>query len=69
MDENALCADRQLRDGRWSESIAVGREAFVTMTKERLGSRAKGREVIGGDGIYVLQESPEPYDSILGRET
>ena len=66
--EDALRAGGQLRDGKWSESIAVGSESFVTMTKEKLGSKAKGREVIGEDGSYVLQESPAPYNSGLGHK-
>ena len=48
--------------------MAVGSEAFVTMTKEKLGNKAKGREVVGGDGMNVLWESPAPYDGILGHE-
>jgi len=32
------------------ESIAVGSESFVEHTKEVLGIRAIGREVIGEDG-------------------
>jgi len=66
--EYALRAGGQLRDGKWSESIEVGSESFVTMTKEKLGSKAKGREVIGEDGGSVLQESPSPYNSILGHK-
>jgi putative transposase len=57
-----------LRDGKWSESIAVGSESFVMMTKEKLGIKAKGREVVGEDGSYALRESPAPYNSILGYE-
>jgi len=57
-----------LRDGKWSESIAVGSESFVMTTKEKLGIRAKARKVIGEDGSYVLRESPAPYKSILGHE-
>jgi hypothetical protein len=45
----------------------VGSEAFVTATKEKRGIRAKGREVVGGDGSYV-QESPAPYSGIFGHE-
>ena len=37
-------------------------------TKEKLGFKAKGREVIGGDGSYELRESPAPYNGILGHE-
>jgi len=36
------------------ESIAVGSEAFVRNTKEKLGIRAIGWKVIGGNGIYKL---------------
>jgi len=57
-----------LRDGKWSESIAVGSELFVMMTKEKLGIKAKEREVVGQDGSHVLREYPDPYDSILRHE-
>ena len=40
----------------------------MTATKEKLGSKAKGREVIGVDGSYELRESPGPYKGILGHE-
>jgi hypothetical protein len=46
----------------------VGSEPFVTATKEKLGVKAKGREVISGDGSYQLRESPAPYNAILGHE-
>jgi len=36
--------------------------------KEILGGRAKGREVIGGDGSYELRESSAAYRGILGYE-
>jgi hypothetical protein len=47
---------------------ARGSDSFVTMTKENRGSKAKGREVNGEDGSYVLQESPAPYNSSLGHK-
>jgi hypothetical protein len=34
----------------------------VQTTKEKLGFKAKGLEVIGGDGSYKLEESP-PFTS------
>jgi len=46
----------------------VGSESFVIATKERLGVKAKGREEIGGEGVYELRESAGPYRGILGRE-
>lgn len=66
--KDALSAEGQSRDDRWSESIAVGSESFVTMTKEKLGFKARGRDVIGGHGSYVLQEPPGSYQGILGHE-
>ncbi len=38
------------------------------MTREKLGFKAKGREVVVEDGGYVLRESPAPYNGILGHE-
>jgi len=66
--EEALGAGGRFRDGKRSESIAVGSESFVLMTKEKLGIRAKGRKLVGEDGSYVLRESLAPYNSILGHE-
>ena len=40
----------------------------MTATKEQLGIKAKGREVVGGDGSYELREPPAPYNGILGNE-
>jgi hypothetical protein len=38
---------RHFRDGKWTESVAVGSRAFVTETKERLGVRDRGRKLVG----------------------
>jgi hypothetical protein len=56
------------RDEKWAESLAVGSEAFVRATKEQLGFKARGREVIGREGSYELRESAAPYEGILGHE-
>jgi putative transposase len=66
--EDALKGNGHLRDGKWTESVAVGTESFVTMTKEKLGIKAKGREVIGGEGSHELSESAAPYKGVLGHE-
>ena len=42
--EESLRIQKSARDGRWSESIAVGSKAFVAMVKKQLGLRAKGRK-------------------------
>jgi putative transposase len=50
------------REARWTESIAVGSEAFVERTKAELGIRASGREVSGEEGVYELRERGIPYN-------
>ena len=56
------------REARWTESIAVGTEAFVRETKEKLGMRAIGRELVGGNGSYELREPEIPYDAKIDLE-
>lgn len=60
--------DTLRREGKWTESIAVGSEAFVVATQAKLGIKGQSREVIGSDGSYALRESLSPYSSILGHE-
>jgi REP-associated tyrosine transposase len=66
--KDALVGGDRSRDGKWTESIAVGSESFVHATKEKLGNAGKGREVTGSDGSYVLRESQAPYEAILRHE-
>ena len=47
LQEEAMERQGREREPRWTESIAVGNEVFVRETKEKLGIRAMGREVIG----------------------
>jgi hypothetical protein len=46
----------------------VGSEAFVRETKERLGIKGVGREVVGKEGIYELRESEVSYGAHFGLE-
>ena len=42
------------RDGRWSESIAVGSEQFIEQTRKSMASMAKGRAIREvGDGFEL----------------
>ena len=56
------------RQPRWTESIAVGTENFVRDTKERLGIKAIGRDVIGSQGTFELREPEVPYKANFGPE-
>jgi len=66
--EEALQKQGREHDGRWSESIAVGSEAFVRDTKERLGIKAVGREVMGDSGSYELREPEVSYEANFDPE-
>lgn len=47
-----------VRDSKWSESIAVGSENFIDATKKLLGIKEKGRKKINGGEGYELREPP-----------
>jgi hypothetical protein len=66
--EESLKEGSHFRDEKWRESVAVGSETSVTATKEKLGVKAKGREVIERNGSCELRESPAPDKGILGHE-
>ena len=55
-----------VREGRWSEAIAVGSLSFVERVKHELGFKAAHREVIEAGGMYALREGSEAYGSNFG---
>jgi len=50
------------RQPMWSESIAVGDEAYVVETKRRLLSMGRGRKALPFKDAYVLREPHLSYD-------
>ncbi len=56
------------REGRWTESIAVGSEGFVRGVKGKLGPKAMWREMMGGEGSYELRETTAAYDVVFGAQ-
>jgi len=52
----------------FTEIIAVGSKRFVVATKEKLGIKAKGRNVLGQDDTHELREPPAPYKGHFGTE-
>ena len=58
--DEALGDGNTVRDGKWSESIAVGSRKFVERTIQELGIRAKGRIVREREGQFELRE-PQTY--------
>ncbi len=59
--ETALAQEALRRDGRWSESLAVGSEMFVEDFKNGLGYRANSRSVIADEDHCVLREDRTAY--------
>jgi putative transposase len=66
--EEAVTKGDRHRDGRWADSVAVGSESFVKITREKLGIKGKGREVIGTNGSYALREAPASYNTAFAHK-
>ena len=66
--EESLRVERNSRDSKWTESIAVGSKGFVAMVKKQLGMRAKGRRIAGSVDECQLRETQSPYSTISGAE-
>jgi hypothetical protein len=61
----ALKNHELFRQPKWTEGIAVGSKDFVSRTKEKLGIRALGREVVGDGGSFELREPVTSYDVVF----
>lgn len=66
--EEALRGENHGRDSKWSQSIAVGSEEFVTRVQKRLGSKAKGRKPRASADGWQLREPGAAYSRISGAE-
>mgnify|MGYP000863236323 CR=1 FL=1 len=60
--ERVLREKNYVREGRWTESIAVGSKSFVEDIKAKLSIRAKGRQVVESSGAHQLRDAQAPYD-------
>ena len=59
--EEALARGEQVRESKWTESVAVGSRSFVETMKAKLGLRAKGRRVSGSENEFTLGEPQELF--------
>ena len=66
--EEILNSGTNKRDARWTESIAVGDQEFVSATKNKLGAKAVGRKIYGENNDYELRESQIPYSPLFTPE-
>jgi hypothetical protein len=56
--------EQDMRDDRWSESIAVGSKGFVEQVKDEWGFRAQHRRVLVADGLFTLREPVPAYSDL-----
>ena len=61
--EDSLRVDKQLRESKWSQSVAVGSKAFVEKIKNELGMRAVHRKTNKVDESFELREKQVPYSA------
>jgi putative transposase len=61
--EDALASEAFQQNDAWTRSLAAGSPAFVLKTKEMLGARGKGRDLVGIGGSFVLREGQEIYEA------
>ena len=66
--EAVLKSGLNQRDGKWTESIAVGDKDFVMETKAKLGAMALGRKALHNNEDYELRQSQSPYNHSFDPE-
>jgi len=66
--ESCLSNGDNFRDGKWTESIAVGSEAYIQNVKELMGGMALGRKVLETGKSFQLKEVQYPYITLFGAK-
>jgi hypothetical protein len=66
--EAAINEGDQSRRPQWTESVAVGSEAFVTGVLEKLKRQGAGRQVRDAGDHYELRGPEAPYNLDFGGE-
>ena len=57
-----------VREGKWTQSIAIGSQGFIEKTRRELGIKARGRKVVEGGSAYRLREPQVSYSAHFGLE-
>ena len=61
--EDALEINNNIRDGKWTEALAVGNEDFLENIRQQLGIKAKSRRIKKINEGYELSEPDIPYNA------
>jgi len=54
--ESTLLSNKMIRDSRWTESIAVGTEAFISNVRNKLGIKAKYRNIKKFQKSWIIKD-------------
>jgi len=57
------------RESKWTESIAVGKEAFLESIRYQLNIKAKSRKIKNSGESYELSEPLLPYNTFFKAKT
>ena len=63
--DDALKAEQFMREGLWSESLAVGSRGFVDRYQADLDARGRGRLIEREAHTHVLRETSPPYGDVF----
>jgi len=63
--KEALLRNNLEREGKWTESIAVGSEEYVECIRKQLNIKAIGRKTIRTEEGYELAEAEIPYNQLF----
>jgi len=66
--EEVLQEGKTVREALWTESIAVGSKGFIEEMKEKLGFKAKGRQIHGTHDVCSLREPETSYNTVFDPE-
>ena len=59
--DSRLQAEKEGRQAKRTQSVAVGGESFIEKIREALGFRARGRKIRHAGDAFELRETPKPY--------
>jgi putative transposase len=66
--DSCLSNGENSRNGKWTESIAVGNKPFINNVKALMSGMALGRKVIESGESFQLKEAQYPYNAHLGAK-
>ena len=62
----SISSEKNTRDSRWTHSIAIGSEPFLTSFKASLGVKAMSRKIRSLVDGYEIRESEASYNAQIG---